>query len=66
MDKTQSIIVALLIIAILFSVISIIINFSVSNINIPKAKVAGHASSIDAGNSGISLIVEKSNARGGK
>ncbi|MBS3064746.1 MAG: hypothetical protein J4472_02945 [DPANN group archaeon] len=62
MDKTQGIIVALLIIAILFSVISVIINLSVSNINIPKAKTAGQVSSIDAGNGGINLVVERNNA----
>lgn len=66
MDKTQGIIIALLIIAILFSVLSILINFSVSDINIPKAKVAGKVSSIDSGSGAINLVVEKNNAGGNK
>ena len=36
MDKTQKIIVALLIIAIVFSVFSIFFSVSVSNVNIPE------------------------------
>jgi len=66
MDKAQSIIVALLIIAILFSVISVIINLNVSNIDLPKVKVVGRASSIDAGNGGIGLVVEENNIGSGK
>lgn len=61
MDKTHKIIIALLIIAILFFVISIIINFSISNLTLPKQSTGSPG---DAGS--VKLYVEESkNVRGG-
>jgi len=64
MDKSKRVIVVLLVLAILFSVASIYISVSVSNLNLPRGGVSGNA----VGNSGggISLVVESSNSRGGE
>ena len=62
MDKTQKIIVVLLIISILFSAVSIVINLSVSNISIDN-KTSG--SVLDRGDRGsVSLFVEENRERG--
>ena len=64
MNSTQKIIVLLLILAIVFSAVSIFISFSALNLNIdlPRRGVAGQVSS--SGASGISLFIEEPPERG--
>jgi len=57
MERTQKIIVLLLIIAILFSIFSIIIAINTSNISIPKGKVSAQVVNGE-GNGGVKLVVE--------
>jgi len=57
MERTQKIIVLLLIIAILFSVFSIIIAINTSNVSIPKGNINAQAIGGE-GSGGIRLIVE--------
>ena len=60
MDKTQKLIVALLIVAILFSVASIFVSFSVSTKYLVPAKGSGY----DNGRGQVSLFVEGSGTGG--
>ena len=53
---SKKIIIILLILAILFSAISIYISFSALDINIPRRSVSGQASSAQGG--GVSLYIE--------
>ena len=60
-DRKNKIIIILFILAIVFSVLSIIINISVSQINVPSSA----AKKIDSNNGGdISFIVEANEAGG--
>ncbi len=63
MDKTQKIIVVLLIVAILFSVVSVIISLSVNNVRFPEIKVAQPRPNSASGE--IGLFIEGNNAGGG-
>ena len=56
MDKTKRMIVALLILAIVFSAMSIFISLAAFNLDIPRKGVSGQIT--DSGASGISIYVE--------
>ena len=58
MERTQKIIIMLLIVAILFSVFSIIIALNTTNISVPKGRVNAQAVSGE-GSGGVRLIVER-------
>jgi uncharacterized membrane protein YqiK len=55
-DKTQRIITLLLIIAILFSVFSIVISYNAAKIEIPNGSVSGKV--IDESGGGVKFYVE--------
>ena len=57
MDKTQQIIIILLVLAILFSSISIFVVYSALNVDLPK-KPAITGNDISRGNAGVNLFVE--------
>ena len=63
MDKTQKIIVVLLIVAILFSVVSIIISLSVSNVKFPEIKPVQPKS--NSASAEIGFFIEGNNEGGG-
>ena len=64
MNKTQKIIIAVLILAILFSSLSIFISFSAMKLYYPQKDISGRA--VSSGNAGgIQLVVESStNSKG--
>ena len=63
MEKTQKIIVALLILAIVFSVISIIVSMGALNVRAPEsAKATGY--SVDNTQGQVRLVVERNNLEG--
>lgn len=59
MDGMQRLIVGLLILSILFSVFSIMISYSASNIDIPYKKVSGNA--VDNNDLSLDFYVEANN-----
>ena len=60
MEKNQKVIVFLLILAILFSLLSIFISFSVSKIDLgSRSGVSGQASASGGGAGGVTLFVEE-------
>ncbi len=63
MDKTQKIVLALLILAILFSAISAFVSFQVLNLNVPYGKTSGNV--VGAGSGTIDFVVETSEAEEG-
>ncbi len=64
MDKTQRIIIVLLILAMVFSAVSIYIGFSALNIRLPNASRGGSGGE-NSGFGGVSLVVEGNNAPSG-
>ena len=63
MDKTQKIVVVLLIVAILFSAVSIIISLSVNNAKFPEIKPVQPRS--NSASAEIGFFIESNNAGGG-
>jgi hypothetical protein len=57
METSQKIIIALLVLAILFSIVSIYISATADNLDISN-KVSGQVSGVDRGKSGIGFYVE--------
>ena len=62
MDSPQKVIMVLLILAILFSVVSVIISFGAFNFDIPNKVVSQSESSSQVGN--VGLVVEASETGG--
>ncbi len=56
MDKIQKVVVVLLVVTILLSVVSLVLNFSILGIETPKKTVNGQVSKSLAGN--IEIVVE--------
>ena len=61
MERANKIIVLLLVLAILFSIVSIAINLFAANITVPEVKTTASAVS---NNGGVSLVIEGNNAGG--
>ncbi len=64
MDRTQTIVVALLIIAILFSAVSVFVSINATNFKIPQKQVTGQV--VSGGNGGVGLAIENSFSQGGE
>jgi uncharacterized membrane protein len=64
MDKTQRIIVILLVLAILFSAISVLVSYSALNFRSPQEESGVSGQVTNTGSSGISLYVEEPPERG--
>ena len=58
MDRTQTIVVALLIIAILFSAVSVFVSINAANFKIPQKQVTGQVAG--GGSGGVEFSVERS------
>jgi uncharacterized membrane protein len=62
MERSNKIIVVLLVLAILFAVVSIAINLFAANITIPEIKTTGQ---VVSGGSSVNIIIEGNNVGGG-
>ncbi len=62
MDRTQTIVVALLIIAILFSAVSVFVSINATNFKIPQKQVTGQV--VSGGSGGVGLAIETSFSQG--
>ena len=60
MDKMQRLVVTLLIVTVVLSVISVVINFALLNIDFSRTDSSGFVGVSSSGSGGVDLVVESS------